>query len=71
MENLSEKELVAIGGGGLFDGNTGSMGRSLTATADSLLSITFTRSYGDYKSSTTLSIGNNIDLNLGFLGNKQ
>lgn len=71
MKNLSEKELVAIGGGGIFDGNPESMGISLTTTANSLLSITFTRSYGDYKSSSTLSIGNDIDLNLGFLGNKQ
>jgi len=71
MENLSEKALVAIGGGGVFDGNSGSMGISLSATADSLLSVTFTGSYGDYKNSTTLSTGNNIDLNLGFLSNKQ
>jgi len=70
MENLSEKELITIGGGGIFDGNSGTMGISLTSTADSLLNITFTRSYGDYTSSTTLSIGNNIDLNLGFLSNK-
>ena len=71
MKNLSEKELVAICGGGIFDRNSGTMGVSLTANADSLLNITFIRSYGDYKSSTTLSIGNNIDLNLGFLDSKQ
>jgi hypothetical protein len=71
MENLSEKELVEIGGGRIFDGNSGSMGISLTTTADSLLSITFTRSYGDYTSTTTLSVGNNIGLNLGFLNGKQ
>lgn len=71
MENLSEKELVTIGGGGLFDGNKATMGISLTATTDSLLNITFTRSYGDYKNSTTLSVGNGINLNLGFLDQKQ
>ncbi|MGN7990399.1 bacteriocin [Pedobacter sp. 22226] len=68
MENLSEKELTAINGGGLFDGNTGTMAISLTATTDSLLSISFTRVDGDYKSTTTLSAGNNIGLNLGLLG---
>ncbi len=67
MENLSEKELVAIGGGQIFDGNGAAMGISLTATADSLLSITFTGSHGDYSSANTLSIGNNIGLNLSFL----
>ncbi|WP_316828564.1 hypothetical protein [Pedobacter miscanthi] len=71
MKNLSEKELVTINGGGIFDGSQGTMGLSLTSTTDSLLSISFTRSHGDYKSTTTLSIGNNIGLNLGLLGQKQ
>jgi len=70
MENLSEKELKTINGGRIFNGNTGASSISLTATTDSLLSISFTRSDGDYKNTTTLSIGNNIGLNLGLLGQK-
>lgn len=70
MENLSENELTAINGGGVFDGNTGATAISITASTDSLLSISFTRSDGDYKSTTTLSLGNNIGLHLGLSGQK-
>jgi len=70
MENLSKKELVEIGGGGIFN-HSGSMGISISASTDSLLSITFIRSYGDHHSETTISVGNDVNLDLGLLGTKQ
>lgn len=66
MENLSKKELTEIGGGGIFNNNSGGMGISLSVSSDSLLSLTFIRSYGDYHSETTISVGN--DINLGLSG---
>lgn len=68
MENLTNKELTEIGGGGIFNNNAGSAGISLAVSTDSLLSLTFIRSYGDYRSETTISIGNNIGLGLGLNG---
>ncbi|WP_443943429.1 hypothetical protein ACJVDH_10895 [Pedobacter sp. AW1-32] len=59
MKNLTEKEMIAIGGG-----NASGIALSVTSSADSLLKLTFESSYGERHSSTTLSIGNNINLDL-------
>jgi len=71
MENLSEKELREIGGGGVFENNTNSMGIAMSTSSESLLNITFTRTYGDHYSETTISAGNDIVLNFGVTGNNQ
>lgn len=68
MENLTKKELTEISGGALQSGNAAGFGILLSAGADNLLSITFNNAYGNHQSSTTLSIGKDIDLGLGWFG---
>ena len=60
MEDLTTAELTAINGG------SSSSGISLSSTHDSLLSLTFTRTYGNREETTQLSVGNRIDFGLGF-----
>jgi bacteriocin-like protein len=64
MKNLSRKELQEINGGG----DSYSNGISVSSSTDSLLNLTFERSYGDKHRITELSIGNNIDLNFSAFG---
>lgn len=65
MENLSNQELIQISGGGIFGNGANTGGISISASTDSLLSITFFRTMGDKHSETTISIGNDIALQLG------
>lgn len=58
MENLTTTELKTINGG------SSSSGISLGSTQDSLLSLTFTRTYGSKKETSQISIANNVDLGL-------
>jgi len=60
MENLTEKEMIAIGGG-----TKSGISLSVTSNTESLLSLTFETAFGDQRRSTTLSVGNNINLDLG------
>ncbi|KIA92326.1 hypothetical protein OC25_16705 [Pedobacter kyungheensis] len=71
MENLTKKELTEISGGALQSGNPAGFGILLSAGTDNLLSLTFNNAYEDHQGSTTLSIGKDIDLGLGWLGSKQ
>ncbi|MCX3264266.1 hypothetical protein [Pedobacter agri] len=71
MENLSAQELLEIGGGGIFGNTQQASGISISATSDSLLSITFITTNGDRRNETTISVGNDIALDLGFIGNRQ
>ncbi len=63
MKTLSEKEIKTINGGAA-ENQSVSSGISVTSSSDSLLSLTFTRTMGDYQSTDTLSVGNDIDLNI-------
>lgn len=58
MENLTTAELATINGG------SSSSGISLSSTQDSLLSLTFTRTFGERQETTQISIGNNVNLGL-------
>lgn len=71
MENLSAQELLKIGGGGIFGNTQQASGISISATSDSLLSITFITTNGDRRNETTISVGNDIALDLGLIGNRQ
>ncbi|MCX2573599.1 hypothetical protein [Pedobacter sandarakinus] len=61
MKNLTKDEMTTTNGGGSFN-QQGGFGISFTASAESLLNLTFTRTYGDRESTTNLSIGNDIDV---------
>lgn len=65
MENLNEKELIAINGGSVFESNPSSMQLSVTSSINSLLSLTIHTKHGDRETTNTLSVGNYI--NLGFV----
>lgn len=65
MENLTTAELTAINGG------SSSSGISLSSTQDSLLSLTFTRTYGSKQQTTQISVGNNVDLGLWLTNSKK
>ena len=56
---------MEIDGGGIFGSPNNAMGIAITASSDSLLKITFSRTYGDRHSETTISLGNGINLGLG------
>jgi len=71
MENLSAQELVEIGGGGIFGNTQQTAGISISASSESLLSITFITTNGDRRNETTISVGNNIALDLGLIGSRQ
>lgn len=62
MKNLSKEELLEINGGGFTNAI------SIAFTTDSLLSLRFERNHGDRHSVTEISVGNDIDLNLGLAG---
>ena len=65
MENLTTAELTTINGG------SSSSGISLSSTHDSLLSLTFTRTYGSKQETTQISVGNNVDLGLWLTNSKK
>ena len=64
MKNLSNSELLEINGGG----NSYSSGISASSSTESLVTLTFERSYGDYQSVTEISVGNSINLDFSFFG---
>ena len=59
MKTLTAQELKEINGGNALGGNI-----SLTSNTNSLLSLTFESTYGNRKEQTTISVGNDINLNL-------
>ena len=59
MKTLTAQELKEINGGNALVGNI-----SLTSNTNSLLSLTFESTYGNRKEQTTISVGNDINLNL-------
>jgi hypothetical protein len=65
MENLTTAELTTTNGG------SSSSGISLSSTHDSLLSLTFTRTYGSKQETTQISVGNNVDLGLWLSNSKK
>ncbi len=71
MENLSKHELVSIGGGGVFANTSSLSSISISASADSLLSLSFITVNGDRRDETKISVGNNTHLNFRFLGINQ
>ncbi|PWS27804.1 hypothetical protein DHW03_09515 [Pedobacter yonginense] len=70
MKNLSKTEMIEIEGGSLFADNASAMNVSFTSNADCLLSLTFERNYGNQHSKTTISAGNDVNLNFGFASNQ-